>query len=52
VLPEPVEEELQGIAALGIREKQVRIDPVGMRQKVRTRIFSAAAGVVRWNSGK
>ena len=34
VLPEPVEEDLQGAATLGIGEKQVRIDPVGVRQQM------------------
>jgi hypothetical protein len=34
VLPEPFEEDPQGLATLGIREEQVRIDPVGMRQEI------------------
>src|ERR1035441_7218778 len=34
VLPETFEEELQGTAAPGIKEKQVGIDPIGMCQKI------------------
>jgi hypothetical protein len=34
VLPEPFEEDRQGPVTLGIREEQVRIDPVGVRQEV------------------
>jgi hypothetical protein len=34
VLPQSFEEDLQGTASLGIRAKQVRVDPVGMRQEI------------------
>jgi hypothetical protein len=47
VLSEPVEEDPQGRGTVGVGEEQVRIDPVRVCQEMRTRIFSAAAGVVR-----
>ena len=43
-LPEPVEEDLQSIAAPGVREEQVRVDPVGVIQKIPDTDLSGRCG--------